>query len=247
MSLGELVCGDSAEACTAKATLDLLSASIDRFSAKALSYLNGPFSDDAQSFGAFCTRVTLESSCAALVGRLDSFRMLYLTEFQSQESFEYGRPAKSGFRWSGDVFTEERPATVLWSVDQDPVKVSRALFSPHLEAIYWRPAFDAAIDYVDAVNAEGFADLRRLESSSFIPSTKGRCARLYSTLSKGVHWDFFVESMVMDEGTLKDTIRDCLTLLSTLAFVSHFVPTAFGRLGRAEAVDAYRSFRGAIQ
>ena len=242
-----LVCGSSAEASTAKATLDLLSASIDRFSAKAISYLNGPFSEDAQIFGAFCTRVTLESACAALVGRLDSFRMLYLAEFQSQEAFEYGRPAKSGFRWSGDVFTDERPVTALWSVDQDPAKVSRALFSPHLEAIYWRPAFNAAIDYVDAIEAEGFTDLRRLEATSFIPFTKGKCARLYSTLSKGVHWDFFAESIVMDEGTLKDTIRDCVTLLSTVAFVSHFVPTAFGRLGRAEAVDAYLSFRGAIQ
>lgn len=247
MSLGKLVCGGSDETCTATATLNLLSASIDRFSAKAVSYLNGPFSDDAQSFGAFCARVTLESACAALVGRLDSFRILYLAEFQSQATFEYGKPAKSGFRWSGDVFAEEKPAAVLWSVDQDLAKVSRALLSPHLETIYWRPAFDAAIDYIDSVSAEDFSDLRQLEATSFIPSIKGRCARLYSTLSKGVHWDFFVASMVMDEGTIKDTIRDCLTVVSTLAFVSHFVPTAYSRLDKADAVDAYRQFRGVVQ
>jgi hypothetical protein len=76
LGLGKLVCGGAAESCTANRTLDHLGSSIDRFANKAVVYLNGEFSEEAQIFGAFCARVTLENACAALVGRFDPFRML---------------------------------------------------------------------------------------------------------------------------------------------------------------------------
>lgn len=212
-----------------------------------MSYLNNPFNDEARSFGAFCARVTLENACAALVGRLDSFRMLYLAEFQAQGAYEYGKPTKSGFKWTGDVFTEDKPPAILWSSDHDISKVSRALFSPHVEVVHWRPAFEAAVDYIDSDGVDGFNEIRSLESHTFIAAAKGRCAPLYSQLSKGVHWDFFTSSVVMDEGTLKDAIRDSLSIVSNLAFVSHFVPTSFRALDRAAAVHAYRIFRESFQ
>ncbi|WP_281928837.1 hypothetical protein [Methylocystis iwaonis] len=102
MELGKLVCGSNDAPCTANATLNLLSSSIDRFSLRSVNYLNNEFSDEAALFGAFCARAALENACAALVGRLDPFRMLYLTEFQSQGGFEYGKSAKSGFKWTGE-------------------------------------------------------------------------------------------------------------------------------------------------
>jgi hypothetical protein len=68
----------------AKVALDQLRASIERFSSKATKFLNEAASEELLSFGPFCSRVLLENSCAALVGRLDAFRMLYLSEFQAQ-------------------------------------------------------------------------------------------------------------------------------------------------------------------
>ena len=122
---------------------------------RAITYLNGEFSEEAQSFGAFCTRVVLENACAALVGRLDPFRLLYLAEFQAQGGFEYGRPAKSGFKWTGDVFSGEKPSPKLWSTEHDLSKISRALFSPHVDHVFlpghrswcmiqwsWSPLYD---------------------------------------------------------------------------------------------------------
>lgn len=247
MTLGTLVCGASGETCAASTTLDHLSASIDRFSGKAVTYLNRPMDDEAESFGAFCARVTLENACAALVGRLDSFRMLYLAEFQAQGAYEYGKPTKSGFKWTGDVVSEEKPPASLWSSEHDISKVSRALFSPHVEVVYWQPAFNAAIDYVDAENLSGFEELKTFDSASFIRATKGRCGPLYSKLSKGVHWDFFVSSVMMDEGTLKDAITDCLTVISNLAFVSHFIPTSYRSLERSRAATDYPAFRETFQ
>ena len=247
MTLGSLVCGAPTAAGLASTTLDHLSASIDRFSGKATAYLNNPFDEDAQSFGAFCARVTLENACAALVGRLDSFRMLYLAEFQAQGGYEYGKPTKSGFKWTGDVFSEDKPLPTLWNSDHDSSRVSRALFSQHVDVVHWQPAFNEALDYIASEGLSGFEEMLSTDASSFIPIAKGRCGPLYSKLSKGVHWDFFVASVIMDEGTLKDAIRDCLTVVSNLAFVSHFIPTCYRSLDPAQAAAEYLSFRETFQ
>lgn len=247
LSLGRLVCGGTTVSCTADKTLDHLGDSIDRFSSKAVNYLIDDFSEDAMSFGSFCTRVTLENSCAAILGRLDPFRMLYLTEFQTQGSFEYGRPSKSGFKWTGDVVAEDKSPKDLWSADHEISKISRALFSSHTHHIYWRPAVELALDYL-AENGDGsdFEDLRSIDPETFISSTKGKCIELYSKLSKGVHWDFFASSVVMDEGTLKDAIRDCFINVSNMGFVSHFIPTAYRSLDYPQALAAYNDFRKAF-
>lgn len=207
MGLGKLVCGLAAEACIANKTLDHLGTSIDRFANKAIAYLNGEFSEEAQIFGAFCARVTLENACAALVGRFDPFRLLYLAEFQAQGGFEYGKPSNSGFRWGGDVLAADKPPRELWSTENDLTKISRALFSVHVDHVYWKPAVEAALDYLaERDGSESLQELHAMDPETFISSTKGKCAALYSTLSKGVHWDFFVSTVAMDEGTVKDSI-----------------------------------------
>lgn len=243
MRLGKLVCGGGSDPCTANTTLDHLSASIDRFSIKAIEYLNGPFSREAETFGAFCARVTLENACAAIVGRFDPFRLLYLTEFQAQGGFEYGKPARSGFRWNFDVLAEDKPPNGLWSSDHDLSKISRALFSSYVDHVYWRPAFEQALDFLSGHDSAIGHDLRSIDPEQFTSVTRGRCAALYSKLSKGVHWDFFVSSLIMDEGTLKDAIRECLIQLGNIAFVSHFVPTAYRKLNNLEAIETYIEFR----
>ncbi len=90
-------------------------------------------------------------------------------------------------------------------------------------------------------------ELLAMNPETFTSSTKGRCAALYSTLSKGVHWDFFVSSVVMDEGTLKNSIWDCFIQVGILGFVSHFVQTAYRSLDRNEALAAYVDFRKAFR
>ncbi|TPL20955.1 hypothetical protein FJ945_19615 [Mesorhizobium sp. B2-4-9] len=248
MGLGKLICGGTSAPCTANTTLNHLRSSIDRFTNKAVEYLNGEFSEDAQSFGAFCARVTLENACAALVGRFDPFRMLYLAEFQAQGGFEYGKPSKSGFKWAGDVLADEKPGRDLWNSDHDLARISRALFSAYVDHVYWKPAVEKALDYLADHGAnETLKELQNIDPETFAPSTKGKCAALYSKLSKGVHWDFFVSSVVMDEGTLKDAIRDCFVHVGNMGFVSHFVPTAYRSLDPTEALVTYDEFRKAFQ
>ena len=72
----------------------------------------------------------------------------------------------------------------------------------------------------------------------------GRSSQLYSTLSKGVHWEFFTSVLVFDEFTVKSAIRDTCLLVGKLGLISHFVPTAFASLEPNEALNPISIFEG---
>lgn len=245
--LALLLCGGDGATGTAKVALDQLSSSIQTFSERAVRFLIEPITGEALSFGPFCARVVLENSCAALVGRLDSFRMLYLSEFQAQPEYEHGKRAKSAFAWSGDVMPDEKAAANLWSLDNDLPKISRALFSKHFDHIYWKAATSAMIDFVATQpNDPAWGDLLAIDPDTFIGATRGRSAQLYSTLSKGVHWEFFTSALLFDENTVKSAIRDTLVLVARLGLISHFMPTAYASIQVNEAAACYAAFMETI-
>jgi hypothetical protein len=178
------------------------------------------------------------------VGRLDPFRLIYLAEFQAQNNFQYGKPSRSGFKWTGDVLPDDKVPGDLWSNEHEANKVSRALFSQYADHAYWRPAAEAALDAISTDTSSLLAELTSIDPEKYIPEARGRASSIYSTLSKGVHWEFFVSSIVVDEGTLKDAIRDTLLLTAGLGLVSHFIPTSYRRLDAASALAAYKALRG---
>ena len=242
--IAPLVCGNDDCKGTARTALIQLSSSIERFATRATGFLEGAASTETLSFGPFCARVVLENSCAAILGRFDPFRILYLSEFQAQSEYEHGKRARSAFSWFGDVIPDDKATQALWNIDNDVPKISRALFSKHLEHIYWKPAVDLMLDFVSARPADPvLADLLAIDPEKYIGETRGRSAQLYSMLSKGVHWEFFTSALLFDEVTVKTAIRDTLVLVSHLGLVSHFVPTAYAALKPDEAVDHYISFR----
>jgi len=241
--IGSLLCGDDEHEGLARSALQQLSRSISTFAGKSVGFLSSEASIDAQVFGPFCARVLLENGCAALVGRLDAFRMLYLSEFQAQPQYETGKRAKSAFSWAGDVIPEEKTKE-MWSVDHDVPKISRALFSSYVSHVFWEPAVERMLDFVSSKTTElDVADLLSLDAENYINSTKGKCLQLYSTLSKGVHWEFFTSSLLFDEESVKSMIRDTLVLVSQLGLISHFIPTAHASLSPERAFDLYCSFR----
>jgi len=242
--LASLLCGGDNCQGTAKVALDQLSSSVEGFSGRAIRYLTEDFSQDALTFGPFCARVLLENACAALVGRLDSFRMLYLSEFQAQPEYEHGKRARSAFSWSGDVMPDDKATQQLWSLDNELPRISRALLSKHMEHVYWKPAVEKMLDFVSTLPSDpALAELLTLDADSYVSETRGRGAQLYSTLSKGVHWEFFTSALLFDELTVKAAIRDTCLLVSRLGLISHFVPTAYGSLSESEAIAEYVSFR----
>lgn len=244
--LGFLLCGDLKFQGTAKSALDQLSSSINEFSARSITFFNKPSTADTVSFGPFCSRVLLENGCAALVGRFDAFRLSYLSEFQSRPEYEVGKRAKSSFSWTGDVIPDS-DTNDLWSLNHDLQKISRALFSKYADHIFWKPAIDRMLDFVASRPAgQQPPDLMAIDSDNFISSVRGKGSQLYSTLSKGVHWEFFSSALIFDEPTIKNLIRETCVLVAQLGLISHFVPTAYASLPPAKALTTYRAFRKAM-
>jgi hypothetical protein len=152
--LGALVCGLDRPAGLANDALNQLKISIDNFEDKALFFLREDFSSEAANFGPFCARVILENSFAAIMGRIDAFRILYLNQFQSQPEYEKGKRARSAFSWSGDVIPDEKQNSDLWSTEHDTSRISRALFSRHTSYLHWRPAISDMLDFVNSLPHE---------------------------------------------------------------------------------------------
>jgi len=243
-TLGTLLCGHENCHGVAKVALTQLRSSIDRFGGKAIGFLRENASDEMLTFGPFCARVLLENSCAALVGRFDAFRMLYLSEFQAQSEYELGKRARSAFSWTGDVIPEDKTTQPLWNIDHEVPKISRALFSKHFDQIYWKPAVEMMLDFVSSrPRNPALADVLSIDADIYIGETKGHSVQLYATLSKGVHWEFFTSALLFDESTIKEAIRDTCLLVAHLGLISHFVPTAYASLDPARAVDEYIEFR----
>ena len=242
--IGRLVCGEPIYEGLAKSALLQLSNSVDSFASRAVKILEEGAPDEVRALGPFFARVLLENSCAALVGRLDTFRILYLSEFQGQPEYEHGRRAKSAFSWFGDVMPPEEKNPELWSIDHDTSKISRALFSKHIDHVCWQPAVENMLDYVSANGADPLLrEILSLGSETYIKKTKGQGQQLYSTLSKGVHWEFFNNALLFDEATVKSAVRDTCLMVSHLGLVSHFIPTAYASLQPQDALEAYLSFR----
>jgi hypothetical protein len=248
-NFGSLLCGGENTGGIAKDALDHLGRSLNNFFGRASRYLREEASDDSVSLGPFCARVVLENSCAALLGRLDPFRMLYLCEFQATPEYESGKRAKSSFSWVGDVIPlEERPNHVLWSIDNDLSKISRALMSRYLNHVYWAPAVDRMLDFVSTNSSDPrLADILAFEAGTYIQHCKGKSAQLYSALSKGVHWEFFTTALMFDDATVKTLIRDTLLLVGHLGLTSHFIPTAYAAHTPEKALELYLSFRDDVQ
>jgi len=246
--IGPLLYGGENSVGIAKTALDQLSRSIGSFSSKAISFLNEETTEETLNFGLFCARVVLENSCAALVGRVDSFRILYLTEFQAQPQYDIGKRAKSAFSWTGDVIPDDKASTALWNLDHDAPKISRALFSKHFEHVYWKPAVTQMVNFLSGRESHSYlSDVIAFDPDNYVNETRGISLQLYSALSKGVHWEFFTSALMFDEDTVKTLIRDTLLLVGHLDLVSHFIPTAYASLKPAEAVEAYIDFRKAVQ
>lgn len=245
--LSRLLCGETRSPGTARAALAQLEHSLHEFTKRLLRLHNNASDPDLLPFGPFCARVVLENGCAAIMGRFDSFRLIYLAEFQSQPSYDVGRRARSSFSWTGDVMPEaESPE--MWSINHDHGKVSRALFSRYADHVFWKPAVETMLDFVATRPVrDQYQELISLDAETFVTQARGRGSQLHSTLSKGVHWEFFSSVLLFDEPTTKTLIRDTCMLMAQLALASHFVPTACGSLAPVRALQLYASLRRCLQ
>ena len=245
-TLSTILCGTPSGTSQSDAALIQLTGSIRKFASKATFYSNEPDTDNLLTFGPFCGRVILENGCAALMGRLDPFRLMYLSEFQKQPEYELGRRVKSAFSWAGDVLAEEKADAALWHTEREMEKINRSLFSRHCDQLYWRPAFNDLLDFITGSTDDELVDILNISPENFIKEIRGKFSQYYSQLSKGVHWEFFNSAQQLDEVTVKTLLRDTTVHLAALGLASHFIPTAYSSLSPGAAVGAYIEFRRSV-
>jgi hypothetical protein len=246
--LAPLLCGTSSKEGLGKVALDQLTATINNFSSRALSYLESDVTADVVTFGPFCSRVILENGFAAILGRLDPFRLLYLSEFQTQPQYTLGKRVKSSFSWTGDVIPQDA-LNALWDADHDTAKIARSLFGRHFDHVYWQPAVENVIDYLGELSElpPELVEIFSSDPKKFVDITKGSCMQLYSQLSKGVHWEYFSSAIQMDEVTVKNLMRETLITVAGVGLVSQFIPTAYASLSPQDAVAHFVKLRKAVQ
>ncbi|RYG57772.1 MAG: hypothetical protein EON56_01670 [Alphaproteobacteria bacterium] len=243
----QLFCGKDLGPGAAGAALTQLGTSLETFGGKSLGFLAGDEPDNLPLFGPFCARVFMENACAALLGRIDPFRVMYLHEFQSQEEYDLAKRAKTAFAWTGDVISPGQLLQEMWSVDHDIAKVSRSLLSQHMDVLVWRPAIESVLDFMattgNPISHYGFDDV---DPQNFIHGLRPRISALYSILSKGVHWEFFSTSLMMDDPTIKNSIRETFAFMLKVGIISHFIPTAYCSMDRQLALETYVTLREKI-
>ncbi len=239
--LCKVVCGSTVGVGEAYDVLRHVRQSIYAFGSKTDDLLKSQAGDDLTLIGPYCARVLMETGCAAVVGRLDPFRILYLSRFQAHSNYDPTKRSKSAFSWQGDVLNPDRDRDENFGDNVEVQKISRALFSSNNDHIHWRPAVSAALDYAASMRADAaIASILLTDADRFVSECKGKGNMLYSQLSKGVHWEFFSRiSVTFDEQTVRQLMQDAIMWVSKIALISHFIPTAQCRLTASEAFQSY--------
>lgn len=239
MSFGILICGQPDQNWIAKDTFDHFTILLDEFVEKLRMFKADINSRDAQLFSAFCARIVLENSASIINGRLDPFRMMASRGFQGNDNFDYGSRFKAGYQWTGDIIPT-KAITDPWNQKIEGSQIERALLNPYWEELFWRPAYTAALSYIEQSGLEKSPLIETIEPSSFVPRMKSELARLHSTLSKGVHWDYLAPAAVMDAPTLEVALDAVISHVALLGFTSHFIPTSYARVAPERAYEIYR-------
>ncbi|MBF0178794.1 MAG: hypothetical protein HQM03_02080 [Magnetococcales bacterium] len=229
-----LVCGETNETSQLSAILKNMSIPIDHYFNLILSYRDANIdSKDMTFLGPFCGRALLEASLTVLLGRIDPFRILVISKFQSSQSYDLHKRNEIAIAWNKDILTDNKPNPKIWT---DPLKIeqiSRSLFSPYVDEIFWKPSATQLIDLLGTLPEVPtiLSIVKETEPENFIKKIKGIATSVYSTLSKGTHAEFVVPiHSVCDQTTINDKFDQLLKVIVCLAMASHFIETAQSRL-----------------
>ena len=196
-------------------------------------------------FGPLLGRSVLELSFTCIIGRLDPFRLLTLREFQMQASSSggdsLGSRSASAFQWNGDVKPSEKEPEKLWEGDRSMSKVARSLLGNTYGDIFWKPAFNETLDAItDTHSGPWITEIQGIEPDSFVVRTRTDCDRTYSTLSKGIHYEFIIPpGAIYDKTSVIVFVKDAIRLASRLALLSHATSTCQGKLALADALQSF--------
>ena len=175
-------------------------------------------------YGPFIGRSILELGCTAIIGRLDPFRVLVLREVQRQSDYNISTRNRISIQWQGDVVAKQKIPN-LWS-DKNMTEITRALVGDYYDHIFWRSAIDKLIDTVPSGRGgEWFGQMRGIGGRGFCSSARGTIQACYSSLSKGLHYEFVIPpESLFDRSTVTDLIRESLFVIASFGLAMTQIP-----------------------
>ncbi len=256
-SLANLECGNlSSEYNHSAELIQIQSALREKLVFFTTKLLSCDFNTDmARSFAPFYARNILETSATALLGRIDSFRLIITYKVQNDVSYSVGARSNIAINWSKDIFTDEAPPQRgLWHFENKMTDFNRALLSKYQGEIIWKPAFLQLADYImmHPCQSAWLAEMLDDDENQFFERNRSNAQRLFSSFSKGVHSESLVDVRYLyDEITLRTLSLDLLKWCCTQGLLSHFSPYVLCSYSRKFAltqfVQAERMIVSALQ
>ena len=188
-------------------------------------------------YAPYLTRLILEITTTAVVGRLDPFRLLVLAEVQKSSSHDIGKPNTTSIRWQGDILANDN---VKWSQDLKLENYPRALLGDCWDKFAWQHAVEEFIDAASEIGEKTvwIEKICAFDPHRFIPQLRTNFSNFYSSLSKGIHLEFVLPPQEkFDLSTLSVTIEDAIFWSVTMLTLSNFVDHAAYKLDPVKAMQ----------
>lgn len=197
---------------------------------------------------ASCARLLLEQSTAILLGRVDPIRLITISKGSSSSDFKIGYRNASSFNWSKDVVPEAKPGpSGFWTQENIGKGVQRALLDGHLSDYLFSSAHSDLIDAIteSTKNENELPDwiielLKIDHGKAVLAKLRTYASEAYSTLSKGVHFEFFLgKATKPDSKEICSATSKAIIVITTTAMYTHFTDISINRIPKIVALDAY--------
>ena len=194
-----------------------------------------------------CARLLLEQGAAVLLGRIDPLRLVTIIKGSSSPDFKLGYRNASSFIWNKDVVPDTKPGSGFWTQENIAKGVHRALLDGHLADYVFSSAHRELIDALtDATKSETelpdwIIDLLKLERGEPVLSKiRTLASEAYSTLSKGIHFEFFLgKETKPNVAEIRKATSRAMLAISTAALYSHFSDIAILTIDRPTAISSF--------
>lgn len=233
-----LVCGDNLPKGSIGQVLSHLADNLDRLIAKSSALKKGSDAVDFALYGPFLGRAIIEVSMTAIFARLDPFRVLAIRRSQMAPEFDISFRNPLALNWSVDVQGDEKPRE--WAQKPHLKDLQRALLCKHFHDVFWQEAFTLVLDSVPSHRGfEWMARLKKIDPEGFTNAMRTQADRLYSELSKGIHYEFVIPLVTQyDSATVGDLLVRCWELVAALGITTCHSPVVRSLCG-SDAITPY--------
>jgi hypothetical protein len=197
----------------------------------------------------FYGRNILETSMTVLLGKIDPFRVITIYKVQSDTEYSLGKKSSSAIEWYGDIIGSLNSGK-LWDCSKKKDFYERALLGNHFWDVIWKPALINLLDYVNEkdINSDWLSLIKSEDEESNFARFKADALRLFSLFSKGIHSECLIEIEIMlDEITLKSSIKDVIRLCSTLGLLSNFIGYLLPNVSKNNAIELFQEIEEVIK